>query len=255
MACEGEGRLLQGYFDGELDLVRTVEFEEHLKTCPSCAGQLREQQAMRQSLRSSNLYERAPEGLRARIRAEIPGGEVRPKLVPMPRRPVFQWLATAAAIVIAFVVGARVIPNVGGQQQAELLTQEIVASHIRSLQPGHLYDVQSTDQHTVKPWFDGRLDFAPPVVDLAQSGFPLVGGRLDYANGRPVAALVYRRRLHYINVFVWPSPQEQNARAASQVQAHEGYNILHWTQAGMTFWAVSDVAGDELQTFVDLFRK
>ena len=254
MACESEGRMLQGYFDGELDLVRTVEFEEHLRNCEKCAQELREQQVMRQSLRSSNLYERAPEGLRARIRTDIPGAKVQAKLRPMRHRPAFQWLATAAAIAIAFVLGARVIPNIGGQGQANLLAQEVVASHIRSLQPDHLYDVQSTDQHTVKPWFDGRLDFAPPVVDLAPSGFPLVGGRLDYADGRPVAALVYQRRLHFINVFVWPSTEKQQAAVAPK-QMREGYNILHWTQGGMTFWAVSDLAGDELQTFADLFRK
>jgi anti-sigma factor RsiW len=253
VACESDGRLLQGYFDGELDLVRAVEFEEHLKTCPDCAEELREQQIMRQSLRSSNLYERAPEGLQARIRAELPGGKVQPKLIPIRRRPVLEWLAVAAAIVIGVVLAARVIPNAGGQRQTNLVAEEIVASHIRSLQPGHLFDVQSTDQHTVKPWFDGKLDFAPPVVDLAPSGFPLVGGRLDYADGRPVAALVYQRRLHYINLVVWPSAEGQQAPVASQVR--EGYNILHWTQSGMTFWAVSDLAGDELRTFVALLRK
>jgi len=253
VACESEGRLLEAYFDGELDLVRTVEFEEHLKTCPDCARELSEQQAMRQSLRSSNLYERAPEGLRTRIRAELPGGEVQRKLIPMPRRTVIEWLAVAAAIVIAIFLGARVIPNVGGQRQADLVAQEIVAGHIRSLQPGHLFDVQSTDQHTVKPWFDGKLDFTPPVVDLAPAGFPLVGGRLDYVDGRPVAALVYQRRLHFINLFVWPLTESQNSAPVPQVR--EGYNILHWAQGGMNFWAVSDLAGDELQTFANLIRK
>jgi anti-sigma factor (TIGR02949 family) len=262
VACESNRRLLHAYFDGELDAVRAVDFEEHLKTCAECAAELREQQTLRQSLRSASLYERAPASLRSRILAELPGGrapEVAPvqppqrQVIPMPRRAALNWLAVAAAIAVAFILGARVIPNVGGQRQSDLVAQEILASHIRSLQPGHLFDVQSTDQHTVKPWFDGKLDFAPPVLDLAPDGFPLVGGRLDYVDGRPVAAMVYGRRLHFINLFVWPSPQAQNSPPASQVR--EGYNILHWTQSGMNFWVVSDVAPDDLQTFSALLRK
>lgn len=253
MACESSGPLLHGYLDGELDLVRALEFEEHLKTCADCAAELREQQVIRQSLRSSNLYERAPETLQSRIRARLQAGDVQRKVVPMPRRSLLAWFAAAAAVVFAFVLGGRLIPLLGTGQQTNLIAREIVAGHIRSLQPGHLFDVQSTDQHTVKPWFDGKIDFAPPVVDLASQGFPLVGGRLDYVDGRPVAALVYRRRLHYINVFIWPSTERQNAPAALQVR--EGYNILHWTQGGMTFWAVSDLAGDELKTFAGLLRK
>ena len=251
MACESNRQLLHAYVDGELDVVHTVEFEEHLKTCPDCAGELREQRSLRQSLRSSTLYERAPERLRARIRAELPGSKAQPNVAPIRRHAVIEWLAIAAAVVFALLLGGRMIPY--SQRQANLVTEEIVASHIRSLQPGHLYDVQSTDQHTVKPWFDGKLDFAPPVADLAPQGFPLVGGRLDYADDRPVAALIYQRRLHYINLFVWPSAQGQNAPPAEQ--AREGYNILHWAQGNMTFWAVSDVALDDLQTFAALLRK
>ncbi len=253
MACEGNGPLLHGYLDGELDLVRALEFEEHLKTCADCAAELREQQVMRQSLRSSNLYERAPETLQSRIRAQLQAGDVQRKVVPTPRRSVLAWFAAAAAVVFAFILGGRLIPQLGTGQQTNLIAREIVASHIRSLQPGHLFDVQSTDQHTVKPWFDGKIDFAPPVVDLASEGFPLAGGRLDYVDGRPVSALVYRRRLHYINVFIWPSAAGQSAPAALQVR--EGYNILHWTHGGMTFWVVSDLGGDELRTFVGLVRK
>ena len=253
MACESNGRLLHGYLDGELDLVRTVEFEEHLKVCADCAADIREQQVMRQSLRSSNLYERAPEKLRSRIRAEVSGDSVQRKIIPMSRRSALAWFAAAAAIVIAFILGGRLIPQMGTQRQTNLIAQEIVSSHIRSLQPGHLFDVQSTDQHTVKPWFDGKIDFAPPVVDLTPEGFPLVGGRLDYVDGRSVSALVYRRRLHYINLFVWPSAGSESTPTALQVR--EGYNILHWAQSGMTFWAVSDLAGDELQTLAALLRK
>ena len=158
---------------------------------------------MRQSLHTATLYERAPESLITRIRAVIPS-EVQPRAIPIRRRPALEWLAVAAAIVLAVAFGAKVIPNLSGQQQSNLLAQEIAASHIRSLQPGHLFDVQSTDQHTVKPWFDGKLDFAPPVIDLANQGFPLVGGRLDYLDNRDVAALVYQRQKHLINVFIWP---------------------------------------------------
>lgn len=253
MACESNGTLLHGYLDGELDLVRALEFEEHMKTCVDCATELREQQIMRQSLRSSNLYERAPERLRSRVAAGLPGSDIQRKFMPMRHPSVVRWLATAATIVVAFVLGGRLIPQMGSQRQTNLIAQEIVAGHIRSLQPGHLFDVQSTDQHTVKPWFDGKLDFAPPVVDLAPEGFPLVGGRLDYVDGRPVAALVYRRRLHFINLFVWPSTGSQIAPPALQVR--EGYNIFHWAQSGMTFWAVSDLGSDELRTFAGLLQK
>ena len=250
MACDSDGRLLQAYFDGELDLVRTVEFEEHLKTCPDCVAELRELQIMRQSLRSSNLYERAPESLRARIRAELPGTEVQPKLISMRRRPALEWLAVAAAIVIALILGIRAIPNIGGQRQPNLLAQEIVASHIRSLQPSHLYDVESTDQHTVKPWFDGKLDFSPPVVDLASDGFPLVGGRLDFIGERDVAALVYQRRKHFINVFVWPDSTGSDSSHA--LESQQGYNVMRWSHGGFQFWAVSDVSASDLSTFVGL---
>ena len=137
--------------------------------------------------------------------------------------------------------------------------------HILPRMANHLADVAATDKHTVKPWFDGKLDFAPPVIDLAASGFPLAGGRLDYMDGRPVAALVYQRRLHYINLFVWPSTATRNAPPSSETASQspaqaraltrEGYNMVHWSQGGMTFWAVSDVAPDDLQAFVALLQK
>lgn len=247
MACQGRAELLQAYFDRELDVVRSVEFEEHLKSCPDCAAELRADEAMRQSLHAADLYERAPERLRNRVGAGLPR-KAEPASMPAGRRTALEWLTIAAAIVIAIFIGARLFPNRGGQPQANLLTQEIVASHIRSLQPGHLFDVQSTDQHTVKPWFDGKLDFSPPVKDLADQGFPLVGGRLDYLNHRDVAALVYQRHKHLINVFIWPA--ESKPAKLPETQTIQGYNLDFWWRDGMYFCAASDLNVSELRQFV-----
>jgi len=124
---------------------------------------------------------------------------------------------------------------------------------VRSLMVNHLTDVTSTDQHTVKPWFDGKIDFAPPVADFKSDGFPLVGGRLDYVDHHPAAALVYQRRLHYINVFIWPAKATSNEPVKSETR--EGYNILHWRQSGMEYWAASDLSNNEMERFADLLRK
>lgn len=249
MACPDNDRLLNAYFDGELDVVRSAEFEEHLKSCPACASDLRTHQNLRQSLRAADLYERAPESLRNRIAGVLPRkAEARP--IFMRSRPVLEWLAVAAAI--AVVVGAS-FAIFSSRQQPNLLVQEIVASHIRSLQPGHLFDVESTDQHTVKPWFDGRLDFSPPVRDLADEGFPLVGGRLDYLDHHNVAALVYQRRKHFINVFVWPTESKPSNLPDTQVV--QGYNLLFWRGDGMTFCAVSDVSPTDLREFAHLLNQ
>jgi anti-sigma factor RsiW len=251
VACQHSELLLPAYFDGELDLVRNIEFEEHLKTCRLCAQQLTELQAMRSSLQSANLYERAPESLRSRIRAALPA-EARPQPIAMPRRRSFEWLAVAAAILIAVILGAKVLPNIGGDKQ-NLIAEEIVASHIRSMQPGHLYDVESTDQHTVKPWFDGKLDFAPPVINLADQGFPLIGGRLDYVGHRDVAALVYQRQKHFINVFVWP--EDSKVAKTPEVQTIQGYNLVFWSHNGMYFCAASDLNLAELRQFAQLLQR
>jgi anti-sigma factor RsiW len=252
VTCENNEPLLQAYFDGELDVVRSVEFEEHLKTCAACSGKLHEQQILRQSLRSSNLYEASPESLQSRIRASLPGDKVHLKLIPMWRRSAIRWSVVAAALVIAVLLGMRAIPNIVGQRHTSLIAQEIVASNIRSLQPGHLFDVQSTDQHTVKPWFDGKLDFSPPVVDLASAGFPLIGGRLDYIDQRDVAALIYQRRKHFINVFVWPGSTGFSSKQT--IKSWQGYNVMRWSRGGFQFWAVSDVSPSDLANFVQLLK-
>jgi anti-sigma factor (TIGR02949 family) len=250
VACDDNARLLHGYLDGELDLVRSLEIEEHLKTCPDCAQDLRSQQTLRKAFRSANLYDRAPRGLEARIRARLPR-ESRVWLTP--RREFWNWVAVAAAIAVAFLLGWRGLPGWSGRSQPPLLAQEVVASHIRSLQPGHLVDVESTDQHTVKPWFNGKLDFSPPVKDFAADGFPLIGGRLDYLEHRNVAVLVYQRRKHLINLYLWPD--ESGADTSPRSVSSEGYHMIFWQSGGMYFCAISDVNADELGQFVQLFRK
>jgi anti-sigma factor RsiW len=256
VACKDNTPLLHGYSDGELDLVRSLEIEEHLRTCPACAQELREQQTLRKNIRSANLYHRAPEALRARmIAAAAPtrGREQgRETTAPfrMARRPVFEWFAVAAAILIALALGIRIIPGALNERQGNLVAEELVASHIRSLQPGHLMDVVSTDQHTVKPWFDGKIDFAPPVRDLAEQGYPLIGGRLDYVGGRDVAALVYQVRKHYINVFIWPDDGRQ--AKLPEFSSTQGYNMVCRSNGGMRLCGVTDANAEDLRQFMQL---
>ena len=153
----------------------------------------------------------------------------------------------AAAAAIALLL---VLPQGGGE-----IAQDVASAHIRALQPGHLMDVISTDQHTVKPWFDGRLDFAPPVKDLAAQGFPLIGGRLDYLDGHPAAALIYRRAKHLIDLYAWPAQGGATGTpTAPRIGARNGYNLVHWRQDGMQLWAVSDVEAAQLLAFVRDWR-
>ncbi len=262
MVCDDNSRLLHGYLDGELDLVRSLEIEEHMKTCPGCAQQLWSQQTLRKAFRSSNLYERAPSVLAVRIRASISREVAReaeaalqskPISMLRPQRQVWNWLAVAAAMLLAALLTWRALPGVDRRGTSDLVAQEIVASHIRSLQPGHLFDVQSTDQHIVKPWFNGKLDFSPPVRDLTEEGFPLIGGRLDYIDHRAVAALVYQRRQHLINVFIWPADKQTDNNLHSE--STQGYNMFFWERDGMYLCAVSDLSIGELQQFAQLIEK
>lgn len=255
MACDDNARLLHAYLDGELDLVRSLEIEEHLKACPDCAQELRSHQTLRRAFRSANLYDRAPASLQSRIRASLAreaGAEVKPIPIASRRREFWNWAAVAAAILLAVVLTLRFLPGRDARLESSLVAEEIVASHIRALQPGHLLDVQSTDQHTVKPWFNGKLDFSPPVRDLAEAGYPLIGGRLDYIARHPAAVLVYQRRQHLIDVFVWPG-EGKPAPPKSEI-ASQGYNMLCWQSSGMDFCAVSDLNPAELQQFASLLR-
>lgn len=251
MSCERTSSILHAYFDGELDAAGAAEFERHLESCPDCASALAEQTALRSSLKTSNLRERAPEGLRRRLAAEL--REPIPRATtPSSSTTMWRALALAASFLLVVVLGWRQFEGLIGARNDVALFPSIVDAHLRSLQPGHLIDVVSTDQHTVKPWFDGKIDFAPPVRDLAADGFPLEGGRLDAISGRTVAVVVYARRKHAINVFVWPTTEKD---AAPTSGSRLGYNWVEWRKDGMESIAVSDVSAADLTALWQLLTK
>lgn len=244
MNCNRSSTILHGYLDNELDVLSAADFERHLEQCPKCVSALETLESIRSSLNVAQLYEKAPAELRKKILARI--DSPRSVTVFPKRTAVWQWLAVAAALILVTYIGLRVVsPHRADTDKYEtVLAAEIIDAHLRSLQPGHLIDVVSTDQHTVKPWFDGKLDFSPPVQDFADQGFPLQGGRVDVVHGRSVAALVYGRRKHFINVFIWPNNEKDSApRSGSQ----QGYQWTEWRKDGMEFCAVSDAAPSALE--------
>lgn len=251
MSCELTNSVLHGYIDGELDAARAADFERHLLSCAECVALLEAQETLRSSIQRAGLYERAPVTLRRRLDAEL--GAPAPALrVAITRRPSWSWLAIAATILLVGTLGWRVISGLRESSTETQYASAIVDAHLRSLQPGHLEDVVSTDQHTVKPWFDGRIDFAPPVHDFATEGFPLQGGRLDVVRGRTVAVLVYGRRKHIVNVFVWPTKEHDSA---PQTGSQLGYNWIDWRKGGMELCAVSDVNSADLNELQRLLQQ
>ncbi|HZS51631.1 MAG TPA: anti-sigma factor [Bryobacterales bacterium] len=254
MNCSEIEELIHAYSDGELDLIRSLEIEQHLRTCAACSRSHQELEALRSAMRAAPLYFELPKQLQGQIHSalEKTGGEQTMRTPAKRRAAWLPWLRGAAAAALIAVIFGALAPLFSRRPADDLLAQEVVASHVRSLMPGHLTDVPSTDEHTVKPWFNGKLDFSPTVKDLAAQGFTLAGGRLDYLQGRPVAALVYQRRRHYVNVFVWPSARSTGGE--ERPSSRQGYNLVHWTQSGMTYWAVSDLNSGELQEFSRLLQ-
>jgi anti-sigma factor RsiW len=261
VSCKLTQRFVPGYLDGELDLSRTIEMETHLQTCGECARELERLQALRAALQRGPLAYAAPAGLRERIQSSLSA----PTLGETPKRasgwPAMQflrpllllrWAGAFAVLALCAVTAWQLLPGLRGTTNDQRLAAEVFASHVRSLEANHLMDVASTDQHTVKPWFDGKLDFSPPVEDLASDGFPLVGGRLDYLEGHEVAALVYQRRKHFINVFVWPDAG--GSSSPQTIESRQGYNLMRWSPGGFQFWAVSDVSAPDLAEFVRLLQ-
>jgi len=246
LSCDLSETRLHAYLDGELDGARSAEFNQHLRTCAICAAALREEEKLRRAIEESRLYSRAPAGLKLRIEESLPGPRAERKL----GLGWWRWLAVTAAILLAATLTWRQMGLTKQKSYGEVAVAAAVDAHLRSLQPGHLVDVESTDQHTVKPWFDGKLDFAPPVRDFAANGFPLEGGRLDVIGGRTVAALVYGRRKHLISVFVEKSTPNAPSKGSGEAQ---GYHWTTWEKDGFNFCAVSDVSGPDLDQLREFF--
>jgi anti-sigma factor RsiW len=249
MDCKTAQTLIAGYLDQELDPVRSLEIEEHLHGCVACSKVYENHQVLSKGLRTGSVYFKAPTDLQQRVQRSVRQAA---NAESRPRWPSWSWVRMAAPMAAAALVLLTLMPFLRGPSPEDILTQEVISSHIRSLMANHLADVPSSDQHTVKPWFNGKLDFSPPVVDLASQGFPLIGGRLDYLNNRPVAALVYQRAKHLVNVFVWPSSESSDA--GMKTETRQGYHVYHWTRSGMTYWVVSDLEENQLQEFVQLMQ-
>lgn len=252
MNCHDLQNLIDGYLDGELDLVRNLEIEQHLQECSACMQLYKNRQTVQAAIRTDALYQQAPAHLQKRLQSALRQAN-RPKSIL--RMTSLRLLGVAAVLLIVIAGGLVFINTLTAPSVNEPLVQAVLSSHIRSLMVNHLVDVQSTDQHTVKPWFDGKLDYAPPVVDLAQQGFPLIGGRLDYLDDRPVAALVYKQRNHFINLFIWPANSTPVPDDKVTTVTRQGYHLTTWTKSGTTYWAVSDLEVGELQNFVHLIQR
>jgi mycothiol system anti-sigma-R factor len=269
--CEEIKNLMDAYLDGELDALTSQRVEQHLRDCPKCEQAYEVETVMAHAISQAAPYYKAPFELRERIQVSLrdaigvttsrgaPGAASlavrRPEAM---RRGVFfdvpwNWLALAAAIAVAAIIASSFLPRLRQPGADQFLATQLIASHVRSLMAAHLTDVASSDQHTVKPWLDVKLDFAAPVVDLSGDGFPLVGGRLDYLDNHSAAALVYQRRKHFINLFIWPTTPADTK--AQQMVTRQGFNLLHWIAGDFTYWVVSDVNITDLQKFKQVFEQ
>ena len=249
MRCRDVQHLLHPYSDGELDLIRQVEIEEHLSDCAECAELEKHLRSLRAALSSPSLYHRAPAGLRTRIQLAMPLATRRK------RRLAVRLAALAAGILVLAGVSLTIgtLLSRAASSAEDRFAERVVVSHVRSLQVEHLTDVVSSKGPVVKPWFLGKLDFSPQVPDLSEQGYALTGGRLDYLADRPVAALVYHRRLHVINVFIWPAVNDEEEAVLRF--SRQGFHIRYWQHSRMTYWTISDLNDQELDDFVRLFEE
>jgi anti-sigma factor RsiW len=250
MNCSEVENLMHASIDGELDLRNSLEFEEHLRSCAGCRTLHAEYSMLTASLRKRSLSFKPPVHLERSLRRSL---RVSSKNNLSALRHSWRPWALAASLALVLVVLWKVPGlHIGFSNQVDI-SHQVLDNHIRSLMVNHLTDVLSTNQHTVKPWFDGKIDFSPNVLDLTNKGFMLVGGRLEYFGGRQVAVLVYKRRLHVVNLFSYSSADRGSQN--KDVQTEQGYHLISWGVGGTTYWAVSDLDVHELNEFADLFRK
>jgi anti-sigma factor RsiW len=258
MNCEDSRIYLPAYLDDELGVAENLRMQKHLADCVHCRQAQEEHLALRSALRDPSLYAHATPDFAKRIEFTIrraareEGGSRRSAWLGSLNLRSYRWAPAAAVAVLVASLGISLTMNSLRTSRDQLIANAVLTGHIRSLQPGHLVDVPSSDRHTVKPWFQGKLDFSPPVPDLSELGWNLIGGRLDYMDGRPVAAVVYQRRMHNINVFLWPN--HGSADAGIKPEDAQGYQILHWNGVDMTYWVVSDLNKAELEDFARALR-
>ena len=250
MECERVRLLLHGYVDGELDLVTSLDLSEHLQHCDACSREHALLMNLHAAVSGSSLRLTAPEALRVKIHSSLRQAE--PRSRPWLALQTFRLASGFVLIAILFFAVGFLSRGISLANRDAAIAQDVQTAHVRSLMADHLLDVVSSDQHTVKPWFNGKLDFSPPIADLTEAGFPLIGGRLDYLGGHPAAALIFQRNKHFINLFIWPSAEPVTTPIRS---SNSGYNLIRWTGSGMYFWAISDLNADELLSFVDAFQK
>ena len=250
MECRQVRKLLSAHIDRELGVPDAIEIDEHLQTCPACRDEHARQAALRAAIRKQAVYFAAPGYLENRIKAALPAQTQSP--VQPVKRSSWNWLSLGTALASLTAVAWSLGLYLMQPSESERLSDEVVSSHVRSLMSNRIADVASSDQHTVKPWFSGKLDFSPAVSDLTAEGYPLVGGRLDYLDHRPVAVLVYRHRQHFINVYVWPTAAGQQIPV--QTLSRQGFHLVHWAGAGMTYWGISDLDQRELMALVDILQ-
>lgn len=250
MLCETCQTALDARLDGELPPEEALEIDRHLATCPACARQFATLAETHRLISENTMRYAAPDVLKARIRSAVARAASTP--VATGRGQAFRWWReVAAGVAIAIASSTVTFVAARRSEAAYSAADELLASHVRSLMPGHLLDVPSTEQHTVKPWFNGRVDLSPAVPNLDKEGFPLVGGRADYVRGRVVPVIVYGRRQHIINVYAWPSSSAGGAPPNDL--SRNGYHFVTWRSGGIQYWAVSDLNSAELHTFVAMF--